>query len=101
VTPDDAKVLWAKVQANSKALEACAKPHVFVSITPERKLGGRWRCTLCGGEVEQLHRYWYERGLAHGRAAALRKVREAFVKAYQGGALSQSDLLDAIDSVKP
>lgn len=64
----DAQAIWTKVVANGKALDACPGPHRFADITPEKKIGKRYRCTTCGGEAESLHVSWYERGLKHAAA---------------------------------
>lgn len=67
VSREEAKALWEKVQANGRALDACAGPHVFVDVTPEKRIGKRYRCATCCGEVDGVARSWYEQGLAHGR----------------------------------
>ena len=57
--------IWEKVKANGKALDACAGPHNFVAIDPEKKLGVRYRCARCAGEVEASQARWYALGLKH------------------------------------
>lgn len=62
----DTKAILAQVQANQAALKNCPGPHDFsVNIQPQR-LGGRWRCSRCGGEVDFAARAWYSAGLEHG-----------------------------------
>ncbi len=63
----DYKAIFADVKANKAALDGCAGPHAFVT-TQAGKIGVKWRCGKCGGEVNAIDRYWYERGLAHGKA---------------------------------
>jgi hypothetical protein len=67
VLPIDTKKIWDAVQANWKALNECRGPHDFYAIAPERKLGGRFRCSLCLGEIDKVNKLWYEMGLKHGR----------------------------------
>ena len=56
--------IWEKVKANGKTLDACAGPHDFQPIGPV-KLGMRYRCAKCGGEVEAQAQRWYALGLKH------------------------------------
>ncbi len=67
MSPADAKNLWADVQANQARWEFCPGPHVLVDTTPDKQLGKRWRCSLCGGECNSVEKYHYEQGLQHGR----------------------------------
>lgn len=68
MTRQEAFLLW-EAGTNHHLLETCVGPHKFQLID-----SGRWRCTKCGGEVENLHHTWYEQGLLHG-AALKRKAR--------------------------
>ena len=73
MTPVDAKALWEQVQANQRALSGCAGPHDFSEdLRPERQIGKRWRCTLCGGEVDGVAKSHYEEGVRHGEARVAR-----------------------------
>ena len=67
MTPEESRAIWAKVQTNTAKLDACHGPHRFEDITPDRKVGKTYRCQRCAGETDGINRYWYERGLAHGR----------------------------------
>jgi len=60
--------LWEQAQANGRKLDACAGPHEFVDLTPERKLGKSYRCAKCGGEADGSAVHWYRRGLRHAGA---------------------------------
>lgn len=56
--------LWASVKANADKLESCSR-HMFVSIEPARKIGGKYVCTKCGGEADSIAVRWYRDGLRH------------------------------------
>lgn len=62
----DSHAILAQVRANQAALKGCAGPHDFSVNSEPRRLGGRWRCTRCGGEVDFLARHWYQNGLVDG-----------------------------------
>lgn len=68
ITREESKAIWDMVVANHDKLESCPGPHVFQNITPEKKIGKRYRCTMCGGEAEQLNVSWYNKGLGHASA---------------------------------
>lgn len=69
-----ANEMWSRVQENRKRMDACVGPHDFsIDLLPERTFGKRWRCTLCGAEIDGVDKSYYERGVAHGRAAAKRE----------------------------
>lgn len=56
--------LWASVKANAAKLESCSR-HMFVSIEPARKIGGKYVCTRCGSEADSIAVSWYRHGLHH------------------------------------
>lgn len=58
--------LWDAVKANSAKLESCQR-HDFVALETERRLGGKYRCSACGGEADSHAVHWYRAGLRHGR----------------------------------
>lgn len=60
--------LWASVKANAAKLESCSS-HIFVSIEPARKIGGKYVCTRCGGEADSIAVSWYRHGLRHAGVA--------------------------------
>jgi len=67
---EEAKKLWEEAGANIDKLDACQGPHDFVQIDQGMPaLGRRYRCKKCLGIVPAVNRHWYERGLAHGKAA--------------------------------
>jgi hypothetical protein len=68
LTKDDFKRIYEDVKVNRALLDACAGPHDFEQH--ESFSGGMvrsYKCSKCGGVVESLHKFWYERGLEHGR----------------------------------
>lgn len=67
MTPAEAKALWDEVSAKGKALRACAGPHDFELLNPDKTVGRKYRCRLCGGEMDAVAKLHYEQGLAHGR----------------------------------
>lgn len=72
LSPEEIRGLWSDVRANQARLDACEGPHSFDRPEdPARVLGGRWRCSRCGGMVDGVAKGWYERGLEHGRAGRL------------------------------
>jgi hypothetical protein len=60
---------WEKALANRAALDGCTM-HEFRDTTPEKKIGKRWKCTHCSGEIDEIERIIYDQGVAHGRATA-------------------------------
>jgi hypothetical protein len=65
--PGEAQRILADVRANLKRLDSCEGPHRFDPIPEDvgKVFGIRYRCTLCGGEVDNHAKHWYERGLKH------------------------------------
>ncbi|WP_188263247.1 hypothetical protein [Azospirillum tabaci] len=60
----DTKSLLAEVQANLRALDGCAGPHLFRRIEPE-KFGTKYRCDHCGGTVTGQFVGAYRDGIKH------------------------------------
>lgn len=58
--------MWDQQTANTKLLDACVGPHVFVK-TDDKPFLAEHACTLCGGVAGTLAVAWYERGLMHAR----------------------------------
>lgn len=58
--------VWEEVKANHAKLDACKGPHTFEPIDSTKKIGCRYRCALCGGEVDSINKSWYAKGLEHG-----------------------------------
>ena len=71
LTKEHLAEIWKNVRANHDALEACAGPHDFQRVD-SKKIGSRWRCSKCGGEIDGVALSWYRAGLKH--AAILRRV---------------------------
>lgn len=65
----EASAIWENVKENIKKLDSCSGPHDFVPIDPDIKLSRQWRCTTCGGKIDNVARIWYERGRSHERKA--------------------------------
>jgi hypothetical protein len=60
----DVDKILLEVRANLRLLDSCVLPHAFdIDMTPGKKIGGRSKCSKCGGEVESLAKRWYEQGL--------------------------------------
>jgi hypothetical protein len=69
----DDKELWNQVKENSRKLNNC-KLHNFQDITPDRKIGKRYKCKNCNGELDGINVHYYERGLEHGINLVERKL---------------------------
>lgn len=50
-----------QVKANHARLNGCAR-HEFALIPGGAPLRQKYRCTLCGGEVDHHAWYWHEQG---------------------------------------
>jgi hypothetical protein len=72
ITAEDSKRIWEAVKANHAALARCEGPHDFQPKEGGRMLGKTitrdYKCTKCGGEIDNLYYYWYSMGLKHGQA---------------------------------
>lgn len=64
----DAGDILARVKANIALLRGCTKPHEFEAIEPA-KIGSKFRCRKCGGELDCVHAHWYNQGLLDARKA--------------------------------
>ena len=60
--------ILAQVKANIAKLQECPKPHDFVPTEPG-KLGAKYRCSKCGGDLDCVQARWYIRGLEDARKA--------------------------------
>lgn len=70
ITKHDMQEIFLSVKDNHARLDACKGPHDFVCERPDKPLGAKHRCTLCGGTVDGVKLHWYLQGLAHGKAGA-------------------------------
>jgi 5-methylcytosine-specific restriction endonuclease McrA len=59
--------IWQEVKDNKKQLDECVGPHDF-SIRDRQLFTRRFTCTKCGGVITASDKYWYDKGLQHGRA---------------------------------
>jgi hypothetical protein len=58
--------LFEKVKANRKLLDSCERHDFSIIVGGSSKAVSRWQCSRCKGEIDQLHKYWYEKGVEHG-----------------------------------
>lgn len=63
--------IWEHVKANQARLDGCpgtalSRAHAFEDIAPDKKLGKKYRCRLCAGEIDARAYHWYAMGLEHG-----------------------------------
>lgn len=63
----DTQQILRDVKANLAKLDHCPGPHVFQPFVIPHRTFPRYRCAICGGEVEGTNKLWYEKGLAHAR----------------------------------
>jgi hypothetical protein len=53
---------------NRELLEACPGIHDFsIEIPGKLPSQSKWECSICGGEVDNEAKIWYERGVKHGQ----------------------------------
>lgn len=60
--------IFQLVKNNHRRLDSCPGPHDFSIV--ERQTGQlirSWKCSKCGGVVEEIFKRWYTIGLEHGR----------------------------------
>lgn len=43
---------------------------IWEDTTPDKSLGKRYRCRLCGVELNSTDVVWYRRGLEHGKGSS-------------------------------
>lgn len=58
--------IMSEVVENMRKLDSCSKHNFTIDLHPDRKIGKRWSCENCGGEVDHSAVIWYEKGLEHG-----------------------------------
>lgn len=56
--------MWEEAKNNVKRLNECPD-HDFEPIDPEPKLGTRYRCKNCDGEISGSSYHWYLKGRKH------------------------------------
>lgn len=69
ITSTDIQTIMQTVKENHAKLNACAGPHNFVCLTPDKPFGAKYRCSLCNGTADGVAVNWYNRGLQHGKKA--------------------------------
>lgn len=60
------KSIWDSAKKNLETLDACAGPHEWEPIINPVGIK-KFRCKKCGGDLDANEKYWYEKGLAHGK----------------------------------
>ena len=65
ISKEEVLKIRERVRDNHARLDACAGPHVFEDVTPEKIVGKEFVCKLCAGRVDSQARAWYERGREH------------------------------------
>lgn len=66
ISKEDIKKIMEKVKENDKRLKECDPPHDFsiaLTLSPRLK---KWKCSKCKGEIDNIYKCWYEKGLEHG-----------------------------------
>jgi len=65
---DEALKLWGEIQSNLQILDACERPHEFVSVDPSiSPFKAKYRCIKCNGVIDYNAKTWYGRDLRHGK----------------------------------
>lgn len=72
--PLDAKEIFQQVKENSNKLNSCSRHDFSIDTTPDKKFGKRYKCVNCGGEIDSIEKYWYEKGLEHGSKEVMSKM---------------------------
>lgn len=62
----DVKKIFEQVKENHLKLESCSNHNFSIDLEPDKRLGKRWQCSNCMGEVTSSEKHWYETGLKHG-----------------------------------
>lgn len=64
---DDVMGMFELVQSNYKKLNTCSIHDFSIDLTPSSNIRKQYKCTNCGGCVDNLRKKWYEEGLKHAR----------------------------------
>lgn len=62
-----ARSIYEEVKANYEKLNECTLHDFSIDKDPDKKLGKRWECVNCSGQVGHSEKVWYEYGLKHAR----------------------------------
>jgi len=66
MTKENVRRIMDEVEVNYERLDRCPA-HAFELIEGGQPLRNRYACKVCGGEVDNTARFWYTKGLEHGR----------------------------------
>lgn len=77
----DIKAIYEQVKENHQKLESCRLHDFSIDLDTEKKVGKRWQCANCHGEVNTTDKSWYETGLKHSKGTA-KAFEEAIAKGY-------------------
>ena len=58
--------IWEQVKENKNKLNSC-NYHQFDDITPNLKMGKKYKCKNCGGELNSINVSYYNLGLKHAK----------------------------------
>lgn len=76
---DDIKKIMSDVVANKARLDACVGIHRFEAFERFGESPGalcKYKCSKCGGTVDQHALHWYQSGLSHARALVGELIEE-------------------------
>lgn len=63
----EAMKLLADMRANNRMLDGCKLHDFSEDMTPDKPMSKTWKCRNCGGTISSIGKYWYEKGIEHGR----------------------------------
>ncbi len=57
--------LLRKIRENHETLDNCKGHDFSIDLNPESRFSTikKWKCSVCGGEVDFQAKYWYEEGV--------------------------------------
>ncbi len=67
LTKADMRSILTEVKKNLRRLNGCPGPHEFELIEAIGGFRKKYRCKICGGDIDGIQYHWYEKGLAHGK----------------------------------
>lgn len=65
----DMHAIFTRVKENQERLRSCPRHSFDIDITPGQQISKKWACIHCKGEVDTIHKAYYEDGLKHEREA--------------------------------
>lgn len=57
--------LFEQVKANRQTLDSCNCHDFSTDLNPDKIFNKKWKCSNCGGVVDNQEKYWYEKGFEH------------------------------------